>query len=52
MGRKQRKCSTEIHGECVYCGSVGKITDDHIPPENLLSKPRPNNLIKVQSCFR
>ncbi len=37
-------------GECVYCGKVAPITDDHIPPRNLFSKPRPSNLIKVPSC--
>jgi hypothetical protein len=43
--RKHRKT-----GECVYCGRVGAITDDHIPPRNLFAKPRPSNLIKVPSC--
>lgn len=37
-------------GECVYCGKVAPITDDHIPPQNLFAKPRPSNLIKVPSC--
>ena len=51
MARRRRKRSTKRYGECVYCGSVGETTDDHIPPENLFSKPRPSNLIKVPSCF-
>jgi hypothetical protein len=51
MARKRRKRSVEMQGECVYCDFVGTITDDHIPSENLFSKPRPNNLIKVPSCF-
>jgi hypothetical protein len=37
-------------GQCVYCGAIGPITLDHIPPKNLFAKPRPNNLIKVPSC--
>lgn len=38
------------NGQCVYCGQIGLITDDHIPPKNLFSKPRPSNLIKIPSC--
>jgi hypothetical protein len=34
----------------VYCGKVGPITDDHVPPESLFAKPRPSNLVKVPSC--
>jgi len=37
-------------GECVYCGVVGPLTRDHIPPKNLFAKPRPNKLISVPSC--
>jgi len=37
-------------GECVYCGEIRELTDDHIPPKNLFAKPRPNNLIAVPSC--
>jgi hypothetical protein len=37
-------------GQCVYCGEVRELTDDHIPPKNLFAKPRPNNLIEVPSC--
>ncbi len=37
-------------GQCVYCGKIAPITDDHVPPQNLFAKPRPNNLIKVPSC--
>lgn len=37
-------------GECVYCGRITYITEDHIPPISLFSKPRPNNLVKVPSC--
>ena len=35
-------------GECVYCGAVGPLTDDHIPPKNLFTGK--NGLIKVPSC--
>ena len=52
MARKPRNRSAKKQGVCVYCGFVGDITDDHIPPENLFSKPRPDNLIKVPSCER
>src|SRR5690348_3375624 len=38
-------------GECVYCGTIGTMTGDHIPPQNLFARPRPNNLIVVPSCF-
>ncbi len=37
-------------GECIYCGRVRPVTEDHVPPRNLFAKPRPNNLIKVPSC--
>jgi hypothetical protein len=38
-------------GECVYCGEIKQLSDDHIPPKNLFAKPRPNNLIAVPSCI-
>jgi hypothetical protein len=38
------------NGACVYCGKVGEISNDHIPPKNLFSPPRPSNLITVPSC--
>lgn len=38
-------------GVCVYCGKKSIITKDHIPPKNLFGEPRPNNLIRVPSCF-
>lgn len=37
-------------GECVYCGVVAALTDDHVPPKNLFPKPRPSNLVTVLSC--
>jgi len=36
--------------ECVYCGNTDNITKEHIPPKNLFSLPRPNNLISVPCC--
>jgi hypothetical protein len=39
-------------GQCAYCGNVGEITVDDIPPKNLFAKPRPHNLVKVPSCVR
>jgi hypothetical protein len=46
MKRKKRR-----YGLCAYCGENKEITDDHIPPKNLFSKPRPSNLITVPSCL-
>lgn len=40
-----RKC-----GPCVYCGSVGPLTDDHIPPRCLFPDQRPSDLITVPAC--
>lgn len=37
-------------GECVYCGAVGPLTDDHVPPKGLWGKPRPTDLVTVPSC--
>jgi hypothetical protein len=39
-------------GACAYCGALGLITDDHVPPRNLFPAPRPNNLLVVPSCLR
>lgn len=38
-------------GICVYCGKETNLTKDHIPPKQFFSKPRPNNLITIPSCF-
>ncbi len=39
-------------GECAYCGAVGVVTRDHVPPLNLFPEPRPSNLnlITVPAC--
>lgn len=39
-------------GECVYCGELGPVSRDHIPPSNLFAQPRPSNLITVPACDR
>ena len=43
MTKRKRK------GECTYCGRIGPITSDHIPPKCLFPHPRPD-LITVPSC--
>ena len=35
---------------CVHCGAPGPLSDDHIPPKNLYTAPRPSNLITVPAC--
>ncbi len=38
-------------GVCVYCGQVGPLTRDHVPPEAFFaSSPRPTDLITVPAC--
>jgi hypothetical protein len=39
------------HGECVYCGRIGKLTRDHVPPRCLFPKMPHEQLITVKSCF-
>lgn len=36
--------------ECVHCGEIKPISDDHIPPKCLFPKPYPLNMITVPSC--
>ncbi|VEN74328.1 putative HNH endonuclease [Candidatus Desulfarcum epimagneticum] len=48
MKKKQKR--QQKFGKCVYCGKLANLTVDHIPPKNLFSQPRPNNLITVPSC--
>ena len=43
---------TRLQSECVYCGTKGKLTADHIPPKCLFAPPRPATLITVPSCLR
>lgn len=37
--------------KCIYCGTDGDITVDHVPPKLLLEQPYPENLITVPACF-
>ena len=39
-------------GECVYCGRIGPLTDDHVPPRSFFPDPPPPQLITVPSCAR
>jgi hypothetical protein len=46
---KRATQSTRI-GECIYCGTKGLITDDHVPPRSFYPAVAPKNLITVPSC--
>lgn len=37
-------------GTCVFCGAIGDVTDDHVPPKGIFAKPRPSDLITVPGC--
>lgn len=37
-------------GLCIYCGQIGILSRDHIPPKTLFAPPRPSNLISVPCC--
>jgi len=39
-----------MHGKCTYCGEVGKLTKDHVPPQNIYSKPTPDSMPWVPAC--
>lgn len=41
--------SSPRHGICIYCGTYGPITGDHVPPKCLFAKPWPE-LFTVPSC--
>jgi len=38
-------------GSCSICGDIKKLTNDHLPPKNIFTKPYPKNLITIKSCF-
>lgn len=38
-------------GECAYCGILGQLTVDHIPPDCLFDR-RPLDIVEVPSCWR
>ena len=42
--------SKEMSKCCVYCGSTGPLTDDHVPPKVIFTEPRSSNLITVPAC--
>ncbi len=46
---KQKK---DNNGICVFCGTEGEVTEDHIPPKNLFVGFPDNGLIKVPSCYK
>ena len=37
--------------QCYLCGTGERITRDHIPPQCLFSKPKPDDLITVPCCY-
>ena len=39
-----------MNKQCAYCGDVGIVTRDHVPPKGIFPKPRPANLITVPAC--
>lgn len=39
-------------GICIYCGTEGPITQDHVPPKNLFGKPLPPGVLKVPACAK
>ena len=45
-----RKDMSDREKSCIYCGSKGSMTTDHIPPKNLFPEPRPSNMLTVPSC--
>ncbi len=44
--KKQKR----YNGTCVFCGVIGDVTDDHVPPKTIFAKPRPSDLITVPGC--
>lgn len=54
MGKQSsaKRARRKLQGECVYCGTRGEVTDDHVPPRSFYDKIPPNNLIKVPACER
>jgi hypothetical protein len=47
MARNARRAKT---GECALCGATGEMTREHVPPQCLFLKPRPQNTITVSLC--
>ena len=44
MGKKRRQ------GVCIYCGTTGAVTRDHVPPQSVFPDPKPQGLIHVPAC--
>jgi hypothetical protein len=42
---------SELDGTCVYCGAIAD-TNDHVPPQCLLDRPLPSNLLTLPACKR
>jgi len=52
MIHKTKKSHGTPPSSCIYCGTTGKLTRDHVPPRNLFPAPRPSDLITVPACVR
>lgn len=48
--RRRRHKRSALNGLCVYCGVQEATTVDHVPPQNLFSRPLPGNIAKIPSC--
>lgn len=48
---RHRKRQMARSGECVHCGVVGELTDDHVPPECIFPESARTGLIVVPSCI-
>ena len=35
---------------CIFCGAMGKLTRDHVPPKGLFPSPAPDDLVTVPAC--
>ncbi len=45
-----REKTKQMKKECAYCGKIGPVTKDHVPPKGIFVQPRPVNLITVPAC--
>ncbi len=52
MGRQSsaKKARRPRQGVCVYCATLGEVTDDHVPPRSFYGSVPPKNLITVPAC--
>jgi len=48
--KSEQSANTNKVGECAYCGDVGIVTRDHVPPKGIFLQPRPANLVTVPAC--